>query len=169
MILYNFIHYILVPRILGAYVLGRQFLPSFNLSTALPLCVLLLHSLLIRRVPLGLRRVAHVLDPAARTRSAGALKQLTALRVVVSGLSHLGLAEVLGGRLDCCAVGGIGGGLMHAAVAGSLAVGSCAAGGVANGGAGESGGGHGGCLGWVVSDLVGVVGYLQKFCVGGEC
>ena len=138
------------------------------LSATLPLSILLLHPLLVRRVPLSLRRVAHIFDPAARACAAGALEQLASLGVVVSGLSHLRLAEVLGGRLDCCAVGGVGGGLLHATVTGGVAVGSGAAGGVADGGAGEGGGGHGGCLGWVVSDSVCLVGYLQDFCVGGE-
>ena len=118
----------------------------FDSSTALPLRILLLHPLLILRIPFSLC-VAHILNPAAGACTTGALEQLAALRIVVSGLFDCGLAKLLSGRLDCCAVDRIGSGLVHAVVAGCLlAVGSSAAaareGGAEGGAAGEVVGGH---------------------------
>jgi hypothetical protein len=111
-------------------------------SAPLPLRILLLHQVLIRRVPLRLR-LAHILNPPITSR---ALQQLATLRIVVSGLLHGGLADFLRRSLHRGAVDGVVGGLMQAAVAGcGLTVGGdgvARRGEADRGGAGEGVGGH---------------------------
>lgn len=129
---------------------------SLNLSTSLPLRILLLHPLLILRIPLRLRP-AHIFNLATPTRTTGSLQELTALRVVVLGLFDCRLTVLLSGSPHCGAVDGIGSGLVGAVVGGCLAVGGAAAAAVDCGGEAEGGGAgvvvvgrHGGELGWVV-------------------
>jgi hypothetical protein len=122
-------------------------------SASLPLSILLLHPLLILGIPLRLLRIRHILDPATTiaTAAAASFNGLAALRIVVPRLLHGGLAVVLPGSVDGCAVGGIAGGLLRGAVAGScLAVGGghvAAAGDAEGGGAGEVVGRRHGCGG----------------------
>jgi hypothetical protein len=115
-----------------------------SLSTALPLSILLLHPLLILGIPLRLLRIRHVLDPASAIAAAAAsFDSLAALRVVVLRLLHGGLAVVLPGSVDRCAVGGVTGCLLRGAVAG----GGCAVGGGHVVAAGEAEGGGAGEVG----------------------
>jgi hypothetical protein len=115
-----------------------------SLSTPLPLSILLLHPLLILGIPLRLLRIRHVLDPASAIAAAAAsFDSLAALRVVVLRLLHGGLAVVLPGSVDRCAVGGVTGCLLRGAVAG----GGCAVGGGHVAAAGEAEGGGAGEVG----------------------
>ena len=127
-------------------------------STALPLSILLFHPLLVLSIPLRLLRVRHILDPASTIGAAAAsFDSLAALRVVVLRLLHGGLAVVLPGSVNRCAVGRVAGGLLRGTVAG----GGCAVGGGHIAAAGEAEGGGAG--------EVAVGGHGCGVVVGGGC